>query len=73
MKIDNIKIYDLDESIVASGLPMQAMYSEKAFANEVYTLYKNGINSPHFRRAVKLANTPVGSGHGNFLSGVLVS
>lgn len=73
MKIDNYKVYDMDESLVASGLPKQAMYCEKAFANEVYTLYKNGINSNHFKRAVKLANTPVGSGHGNFLSGILVS
>jgi hypothetical protein len=52
---------------------MQAMYSEKAFANEVYTQYRNGMNSSHFKRAVKLANTPMGSGHGNFLSGILVS
>lgn len=73
MKIDNLKIYDLNESIVASGLPMQAKYSDKVFCSDVYALYKNGINSNHFKRAVKLANTPMGSGHGNFLSGILVS
>lgn len=73
MKIDNLKIYDLNESIVASGLPMQAKYSDKVFCSDVYALYKNGINSNHFKRACKLANTPLGSGHGNFLSGILVS
>lgn len=73
MKIDNIRVYDMDESMVASGLPMQAKYSDKVFCSEVYTLYKNGVNSNHFKRACKLANTPLGSGHGNFLSGILVS
>lgn len=26
MKIDNYKVYDMDESLVASGLPMQAEF-----------------------------------------------
>lgn len=73
MKIDNCKVYDLDESMVASGLPMLAEYSEKGFCSEVYTQYRNGKNSNHFKRACKLANSPMGSGHGNFLSGILVS
>ena len=75
MKVNNVKIYDFDESIVASGLPMMAEYDEKWIENEIELLAKSGdiYSNPHFRRAVKLASNPAGSGHANFLSGVLVS
>ena len=39
----------------------------------MHTLYKEAANNKHFKRAVKLANTPIGSGHGNFLTGILVA
>jgi hypothetical protein len=73
MKIDNFRVYDLNESIVASGLPMLAEYDKKKIDYDLHMLYKGVINSNHFKRACKLANTPLGSGHGNFLSGILVS
>jgi hypothetical protein len=72
MKIDNYKIYDLVESIVASGLPMMAEYDEKNMIHENLTITMNESN-PHFKRACKLAANPPGSGHNNFLSGILVS
>ena len=73
MNIDNIRVYDLDEAILASGLPMLAEYDKKQLGYEMHMLYKENRNSKHFKRACKLANTPAGSGHGNFLSGILVA
>ena len=75
MKVNNVKIYDFDESIVASGLPMMAEYDEKWIKNEIELLAKSGdiYSNPHFKRACKLADNPAGSGHNNFLSGILVS
>lgn len=75
MNITNIGIYDFNESIVASGLPMMAEYDERWFENEVELLAKCAdiTSNPHFKRAVKLASNPAGSGHCNFLSGITVS
>lgn len=75
MKIDNVKIYDFEESIIASGLPMAAEYDEKWIMNEVLNLQEcdNITDNPHFKRACKLAANPAGSGHNNFLSGILVA
>ena len=75
MKVNNVKIYDFDESIVASGLPMMAGYDEKWINNEIELLKTTAdiYSNPHFKRACKLANNPAGSGHNNFLSGILIS
>lgn len=75
MKISNIKIYDFEESIVASGLPMMAEYDGKWIAAEIENLAmcENVEDNPHFKRACKLAANPAGSGHNNFLSGIVVS
>lgn len=75
MKVNNVKIYDFEESIVASGLPMMAEYDEKWIENEIELLAKSDdiYSNPHFKRACKLADNPAGSGHANALSGILVS
>lgn len=75
MKVNNVKIYDFEESIVASGLPMMAEYDEKWIKNEIELLETTSdiYENPHFKRACKLADNPAGSGHNNFLSGVVVS
>lgn len=75
MKVNNVKIYDFEESIVASGLPMMAEYSEAWTVNEIINLRncEDVTKNPHFKRACKLADNPAGSGHNNFLSGILVS
>lgn len=78
MKVTNTKIYDLKESIVASGLPMQAEYDIVEFAtkrDELDLDIKAGLveDNPDFKRACKLAANPAGSGHNNFLSGIVVS
>lgn len=75
MKVNNVKIYDFEESIVASGLPMMAEYDEKWIENEIELLETTSdiYENPHFKRACKLADNPAGSGHNNFLSGILIS
>lgn len=75
MEITNLRIYDMYESIVASGLPMMAEYNEKWIADEIENLAtcENIEDNPHFKRMCHLANNPVGSGHCNALSGILVS
>ena len=72
MKIDSVKVYDLEESIIASGLPMVACYDELVFESQTLGLTCDNDNV-HFKRACKLASNPAGSGHNNFLSGILVS
>ncbi|MDR1435055.1 MAG: hypothetical protein LBI77_01450 [Puniceicoccales bacterium] len=76
MKIDSVKIYDLEECVVASGLPMLSAYDENEFAESVAQfkgdLAQNQKNK-HFLRACKLASSPSASGHCNFLKGILVA
>jgi hypothetical protein len=75
MEITNLRIYDMYESIVASGLPMMAEYNEKWIADEIKNLAEceDITENPHFKRACKLAANPPGSGHNNWLTGVVVS
>lgn len=60
MKVTNVKIYDLEESIVASGYPMRTELEEVE------------MNESDVARARKLANAK-GGGHNQFLSGLLVA
>lgn len=60
MKVSNWKIYDLDESILASSYPMRTDTKTRE------------LNDKDISRAVNLANAK-GGGHNQFLSGVLVS
>ena len=62
MLIYKAKVYDLDECIIASGYPMLSKYELR----EVYT-------DQDLQRAIKLAQTPSASGHGNFLKGICVN
>lgn len=57
MKVSNWKVYDLEESIKASGYPMVTNLDDATF---------------DMGRAIKLANAK-GGGHNQFLSGILVS
>lgn len=77
MKIDNLRVYGLNESIVASGLPKRIKHDGDVFADEVlaYDLAEvdeNFSRDKHYSRAIKLAHYPTGSGHCNFLSGIVV-
>lgn len=80
MKITNVSVMGLEESLIASGYPMlEKSYSEEEFdthvlglafaqAEEIYCLMTN----PHVKRACNLGNTPPMSGHNNFENGIIV-
>lgn len=59
MKIENVKVYDLNESIKASKYPMAVNTDE--------------CNSNLTPTAIKLAQSPKGEGHDQYLTGILVS
>lgn len=61
IRITNARCYDLEESMVASGYPM------------LTKVIPRDSNESDVKRAFKLANTPAGSGHSNFLCGIRVS
>ena len=60
MKIDNVEIYGIKESIIASGYPMET---------NIEDCY---VTSSDVDRANKLADTPPGTGHNCFLKGIVV-
>jgi hypothetical protein len=63
MKIENVKIYDLEESILASGYPMQT------------EIQIHELNEKDLRRASKLSGlaTTDNPAHGQFLTGIRVA
>lgn len=68
----NIKVYDLEESLVASGYAMINAYEEEEVLKQAEDLQMDSSNN-HYKRALRLTKAPLNSGHPNFLSGVLVS
>lgn len=63
LSVKNIKVYDLEESVIACRNAMRtepAEYTKEEFEKSL-------------KRAIKLANSPSGSGHQTFLSGIRVS
>ena len=65
MKIKNTKVYGLKESIIRSGYPKQTGEPE----NIELILQAEYCN---ISRAKKLSSAPIGSGHDNFLKGIVV-
>lgn len=63
MKIENVKVYDLEESILASGYPMQT------------EIQMHELNEKDLRRANKLSGlaTTDNPAHGQFLTGIRVA
>ena len=64
MKVTNIEVYDLGQSMFASGYPMQT---------EIITGGDADQWEATVCRATRLAVRPANSGHANFLKGILVS
>lgn len=69
MKIKNAKVYGLQDSMVRSGYPMQV---EEPVNLETVEFRSDLLLKGSIDRAKKLANTSVGSGHNNFLKGIIV-
>lgn len=63
VEISNVKVYDLEESVIASRNAMRLEMPE----------YTNEEFEKSLPRAIQLASTPNGSGHQTFLSGIRVS
>lgn len=61
IRVTNAYCYDLANTLVASAYPM------------LTKVVPRDANESDVKRAVKLANTPAGSGHNNFLCGIRVS
>lgn len=59
--VSNIKIYDLEECVRASGYPMEAEIIPRPTTEQDY------------KRAAALAKNPPGTGHNNFLKGIRVA
>lgn len=62
INICNVRVYGLEESMVASGYPMRTDLPQKMYA----------LGEKDILRANKLAGSPMGEGHDNFLNGVVV-
>lgn len=60
MKVSNWKVYDMEESIIASSYPMRTNTDARE------------LNDNDITRAIVLANAK-GGGHNQYLSGILVS
>lgn len=76
--ITNLKVYDLEETLVSSGYAMIEDYDEynvKKEANGVIDvfMFEEGRNNKHFKRALKLAKAPLNSGHVSFAKGIVVN
>lgn len=70
--ISNVRVYGVEESIVASGYPMLVKpYSESEFEAACEDVINNS-DSSHTKRSIKLAGTGTGEGHDNFLNGIIV-
>ena len=72
MQIKNVKVAFLEESIIRSGYPMQVGEPEN-LENLIDIWQPEMDDAKSISRAIKLANTPIGSGHNNWLKGVIVS
>jgi len=59
-EVSNVKVYDLEECIIASGYPMQTKVSLESTESDL-------------KRCIKLCKTKSNSGHANFLTGIRVS
>ena len=67
MEIKNVKVAFLNEAIYRSGYPMQVGEPEDLDMPDLLSICDGDI-----KRAKKLAKVPTGSGHDNFLKGIIV-
>lgn len=73
--VSNVRVYGLPESIFASGYAMrEEPPTEEKFNQEVMALMDmmDLEDCAGGRRAVNLADTPIGSGHDQYETGIIV-
>ena len=76
--ISNVNVYDLEESLVASGYAMVDDYDAKAVRSEIFNLRVGQAigtfeTDKHYKRALKLTKAPLNSGHVSWAKGVVVN
>ena len=76
--ISNVKIYDLEETLVASGYAMISNYNDlwaetQAEVIRLETLEDELDTNPHYKRALRLTKAPLNSGHVSWAKGVVVN
>lgn len=77
MKIENTRVYGLEESIIASGYPMRvACPNENEFYDETYDIdqafFYEDYELPPIKRAFNLGSAKPNSGHDSMLKGIIV-
>ena len=72
--ITNMRVYDLEESLVASGYAMIEDYdSKEAFAQANTITDSTYKDNKHYKRALKLTKAPLNSGHVSYMKGIVVN
>ena len=76
--ITNVKVYDLEETLVASGYAMINEYSESEVKTQAEVIKLEHLegdleNSKHYKRALKLMKAQLNSGHCSFAKGIVVN
>lgn len=76
--ISNIKVYDLEETLCASGYAMISNYNDlwaetQAEVIRLEMLEDELDTNPHYKRALKLTKAPLNSGHVSWAKGVVVN
>ena len=76
--ISNVKVYDLEESLVASGYAMIDQYDESTVKTQAEVLRLEQLEGDldenrHYKRALKLTKAPLNSGHVSWAKGVVVN
>ena len=72
--ITNLKVYDLEETLVSSGYAMINDYDPKEVEAQANTIIDGQLeDNKHYKRIMKLAKSPLNSGHCSALKGIVVN
>lgn len=76
--ITNYNVYDLEQTLVASGYAMIEDYTEDKVVDEQNTIILSQNTeefnaNKHVKRALKLSKAPLNSGHVSFAKGIVVN
>ena len=71
--ISHLRVYDLEETLIASGYAMIEDYQEEIVLQQLNSLKGNAKESHPYRRALKLLRAPLNSGHCSFAKGIVVN
>lgn len=82
LRIKNTEVFNLEGAIISSALPMLSTELTVEERNKRIANLKNFLSNPDledeqakkdFKRAVVLGKTKAGSGHNNYLKGIIVN